>query len=73
VTVAMLLLCFLILWWYRRMAVLFQKSYNVEINGHRISPWACSAVFMLWVLGMAYGIYLLSFIPLIFKRLLALA
>ena len=47
----------------------FKKYWRVEINGYRISPWVCSAVFMFWILGMAVSIYMLSFIPTVLHKL----
>jgi hypothetical protein len=64
--VALLLTCFLAVGSYWRMAIHFEKSYVVQINGYRISPWVSSAVFHFWVIGMAVGIYVLSLIPRIY-------
>jgi hypothetical protein len=31
----------------------FRKEWRVQINGYRISPWVCSAVYLIWIFGMA--------------------
>lgn len=54
---------------YIAQASQFRKYWRVEINGYRISPWVCSAVFMFWILGMAVSIYMLSFIPTVLHKL----
>lgn len=56
---------------YVYMASVFRKQFVVQINAYRVSPWACSAVFFFWVLGMAVCIGVLSLVPLILKHLLA--
>jgi hypothetical protein len=58
---------------YVHIARMFKRDYVVEINGHRISPWICSAVFQFWSFGMAVGMHALGLVPRIVRLLLASA
>jgi hypothetical protein len=68
---ALLLLLLGLAFLYVHIARMFKRDYVVEINGRRISPWICSAVFQLWSFGMALSFHALSLVPRILKLLIS--